>query len=284
MDRTPPVKIRRQLAEEVGFGCPVPGCGSPYLTWHHFDPPWAEREQHDQAGMVALCRDHHPEADAGAFSRDQLREFKRVGRDRTEALGAKFNWMRDELLAVVGGNFYLRTPIAVRLGDKPIIWFNRDALGRLLVNLRMPTTADEPRMLMLDNFWITEGSAEVEIVCPPSGRLVSARYPNGDQLKVEFFELDSVADLDSRYPLSDQLAQLPVTARERLGDLTETSPHAKAVDYNGVEFPLAVVEITMDVAGTDLRFGPTTTSVGGVHMTHTWIVGGNVGIQIGAVA
>lgn len=25
------------LRREVGFGCPV--CRSPFLTWHHFDPP-----------------------------------------------------------------------------------------------------------------------------------------------------------------------------------------------------------------------------------------------------
>ena len=150
MDRNPPGDVRRQLAREVRFGCPVSRCGSPYLTWHHFDPPWAVREHHDPAGMVALCRDHHPEADAGAFTIDQLREFKRVGRDRRRLLGARFNWRREELLAIVGGSFYYRTPIGVRVNDIPVVWFNRDDSGHVLVNLQMLTTSGEPRLLMLD--------------------------------------------------------------------------------------------------------------------------------------
>jgi hypothetical protein len=92
MDRNPPAGIRRQLAREVGFGCPVSRCGSPYLTWHHFDPPWAVRKHHDPAGMVALCRDHHPEADAGGFTVDQLREFKRSGRDSAWTLAVAPPW------------------------------------------------------------------------------------------------------------------------------------------------------------------------------------------------
>src|SRR4051794_11076039 len=101
MGREPPASVRRQLAREVGFGCPVPRCGSPYLTWHHFDPPWSVKQGHDPSGMIALCRDHHPEADAGTFTIEQLRQMKRVGRDRALLLGGKFNWMREDLLAIV---------------------------------------------------------------------------------------------------------------------------------------------------------------------------------------
>src|SRR5215211_7582447 len=76
VNRTPPIEVRRELRREVGFGCPVDGCGSPYLTWHHFDPPWKERQHHDVVGMVALCREHHDKADVGAFTRQQLRQLK----------------------------------------------------------------------------------------------------------------------------------------------------------------------------------------------------------------
>jgi len=30
--RTPPVEVRRRLRRKVGFGCPIPGSGSPYLV------------------------------------------------------------------------------------------------------------------------------------------------------------------------------------------------------------------------------------------------------------
>ena len=39
MNRTPPKKVIQTLRQEVGFGCPIPNCGNPYLEWHHFDPP-----------------------------------------------------------------------------------------------------------------------------------------------------------------------------------------------------------------------------------------------------
>jgi hypothetical protein len=282
MTRQPPAAVRHQLAEEVGFGCPVEGCGSPYLTWHHFDPPWAAKQHHDPAGMVALCRDHHPEADKGAFTTEQLRDFKRVGRDRSRALGARFNWMRESLLAVVGGNFYYETPIAIRVNDIPVVWFNRDESGRLLVNLQMLTTSGEPRMLMLDNFWMTEGSSEREIVCPPSGSMVSAKYPNGDQLKVEFRELANLEALDRRYPPG----QLPADVKKRLEEAGMpqyelSQSHAETVERFEIAFPIATVDITMEVAESDLSFGPKQTSIATNTITGSWIKGGAVGIQIG---
>lgn len=107
--------------------------------------------------------------------------------------------MRDKLLAVVGGNFYYETPVVLRVQHLPVVWFNRDLSGRLLVNLQMLSTSPQPRMVMIDNFWLSTGTDESEIVCPPSGRLISAKYPNGDQLKVEFRELAAVEELDRRY-------------------------------------------------------------------------------------
>ena len=55
MNRTPPKKVIQTLRQEVGFGCPVPNCGNPYLEWHHFDPPWSIENHHRPEGMIALC-------------------------------------------------------------------------------------------------------------------------------------------------------------------------------------------------------------------------------------
>ncbi len=173
MRREPPAAVRRQLAEEVGFGCPVEGCGSPYLTWHHFDPPWAEPAA-SRAGWDGRSVPR-PSSGGGCwgFHEGGAPALQGRGRDRSQVLGATFNWMRESLLAVVGGNLYYETPIALRMGDSPIVWFNRDPSGRLLVNLQMVTTSGEPRLVMLDNFWMAEGR-ESDIQCPPSGRLRSS--------------------------------------------------------------------------------------------------------------
>jgi hypothetical protein len=148
ISRTPPTSIRQELRREVGFGCPVPNpealCGNPYLYWHHFDPPFRERAHHDPAGMIALCAEHHAKADAGAYTAEQLQEFKRGAAENAGDVRGRFEWMRRDVLWVVGGNFYYETPTILACRGDPVVWINRDDEGYLLLNLRMlSTTTDE---------------------------------------------------------------------------------------------------------------------------------------------
>lgn len=105
MRRDPPEGVKRALREEAGFGCPVPGCREPFLTWHHFDPPWHEQHHHNSHGMIALCTKHHAMADGGVFSKQQLRKFKSSPQSVVE-VRAKFEWARPKQLVRLGG-FYL---------------------------------------------------------------------------------------------------------------------------------------------------------------------------------
>jgi hypothetical protein len=73
--RVPPADVRRALRLEVGFGCPVPRCRSPFLEYHHFDPEWHVEHHHRLEGLIPLCPTHH--AQAAAFTIDQLRQFKK---------------------------------------------------------------------------------------------------------------------------------------------------------------------------------------------------------------
>lgn len=224
------------LRAEVGFGCPVAGCGNPYLEWHHFDPPWHMQEHHNSAGMIALCGEHHKHADAGAFTTAQLRELKRDGEGRNEARQGRFNWLRNNLLAVVGGNFFYETPNILTLRDEPAIWLSRDESGYLMVNLRMLTTSGEPRLRLEENFWTLKGKP-TDFECPPSGRLIQATYPNGDEVRIEFFPLGDFDAARKRYP-------------------------SAAFEEWQVEFPITAVEVTMEVGGTDISFGPKHTTFG----------------------
>jgi hypothetical protein len=295
--REPPAEVRRELRREVGFGCPVEDCGSPYLTWHHFDPPWNERQHHDPCGMVALCRDHHPEADSGAFTPKQLREFKQARRDRTRPVGARINWMRQQLVAVIGGNFYVDVPVALKVQDMPVVWFGRDEQGNVLVNVQQLTTSGEPRMVMVENFWIKEGSAEHDIECPPSGRLVKATHPNGDRLRVEFRTHDSWDTFERRYPLPDLPKRPPLTfppnmppeSRELLrkhheewvNRPFELPPQREHAARAGVKLPVTTVEVEMSIAGTELKLGPRSTPLPGANViAGSWSADGQVGVQI----
>jgi hypothetical protein len=228
MNRTPPVAVRRLLRSEVGFGCPIPGCGNPYLRWHHFDPPWRVLEHHNPEGMIALCGEHHDKADSGAFTIEQLRSFKR----RSEAdVRGRFDWMRNDLLAVIGGSFFYKCPVPLTVRSRPCIWFSRDEGGLLLLNFDMAIFRDEPRLRLEDNFWILPPGA-LDLECPPSGRLIEARYANGDRLRVEFFEI-SAADAF--------LEIYPTVSRDRADSLS---------------FPITAVEIHLSVGGVPY-VGPT---------------------------
>jgi len=83
------------------------------------------------------------------MDRCHLRSMKTVPNDRPEVHG-RFEWMREDILAVVGGNFFYETPNILVFRGKPMIWFNRDEERRLLLNLRMLTTSGLPRTRLMD--------------------------------------------------------------------------------------------------------------------------------------
>lgn len=253
LTRTPPAAVLRELRREVGFGCPVSGCRSPYLTWHHFDPPWHVRQHHNPAGMVALCLEHHAKANTGSFTNEQLRALKQAPHD-PEFLAGEFDWRRRELLAVVGGNFYYQTPVIFAFRQQPVIWFNRDDEGYWLLNARMLTAQREPRLEIVDQFWAQVGTP-ADLECPPSGKLLHVRYANGDKIVVVFRESTQEA-LEQRYRLSASRWGLP--------------------------FPITTVEVAATVGGTPIKFGPRHTELPGrIVITKSFVKNAGIGISLG---
>lgn len=235
--------------------CPVPGCGSPYLSWHHFDPPWHAEQHHRPEGMIALCREHHDHADGGNFTNEQLHDLKRADR-ADDLLSATFPWMRDRFLTVVGGNFYLDTPVPVEFRGQSVVALDRDEGGTLQLQLSMLSQSREPRMLITENTWYALGKP-TDLACPPNGKTLRAEYDNGDMLGVSFVpDLDGPA-LAQRYDAPSLAGLVPA------GD------------------KLAAVEIEMRVGGSDLNFGPRSTQIGGGVMSGCIAVGCRVGLGIG---
>lgn len=252
MNRRPPREVRRILRKEVVFGCPVPGCGSPYLEWHHFDPPWHVTNHHNAEGMIALCREHHIQADNGAFTKEQLQSFKKNGRKNWAQTKGKFNWMRNDLLVVVGGNFYIKTPIIFEYKDQPIIWFERGRDNYLLLNTVLLTTTGQNRVCIRNNEWENTGGEE-DIECPPSGKKLKISYPNGDSVSVEFFELLSPEAFTSKY---------------------EVSPDPE------ISYPTTVVEMTYIVANSPISFSSSETKIGGITIKKCFMRAGRAAIAL----
>ncbi|EKE03473.1 MAG: hypothetical protein ACD_20C00199G0005 [uncultured bacterium] len=251
MNRTPPIEVRRFLRKEVNFGCPVDGCGNPYLEWHHFEPAWSVKNHHNPEGMIALCAEHHKKADAGAYTKDQLKSFK--NNIQVDVQG-KFDWLRNDLLVVVGGNFYYETPRVFEFKDKSIIWFNRDENGYLLLNLIMLSTSKEERAFIQDNFWMKRGNPS-DLESPPSGKILKIQYDNNDFFRVEYYELRNFEDIKKRFP--------------------DVSP-----EYWQVKFPITAVEIHYKVGNTDIEFNPRSTKIGGMFMTNCFLSHCGCGISL----
>jgi hypothetical protein len=258
MNRTPPIAVRRQLRKEVGFGCPIPGCGVPYLTWHHFDPEWRVEEHHKPAGMIALCLIHAGHADANAYENEYLRSLKQAGRAEAADVKGQLAWMRRDVLALVGGNWYYETPIILRVGSTAAIWFGRDEDGYLLLNLRMPTLSGAPRAEIEENFFTIGRDHVVDIECAARGRTIQIEYPNGDLFRHEYRDVQDEGDLRARY-----------------GDLVGPSVS------DDINFPITVVEVSERTRNSQLDFDPKHTAIATNMMVGCWSIRNRVGIHLG---
>jgi hypothetical protein len=171
MNRTPPVEVREVLRKEVHFGCPIEGCGSPYLHYHHFDPPWNEKEHHNPEGMIALCKHHHPEAGNRAWTKEQLREIKNNPFIKDE-LSGRFNWLRQNIL-VMAGAIFCNPQVILEFGNEKVVWMQKDDRGYFRLNMLVRDFEDRIVLEIVDNDWVVCNERMIDIVCPPSGKKLS---------------------------------------------------------------------------------------------------------------
>jgi hypothetical protein len=228
--------VKEILRREVGFGCPVKGCGNPYLEYHHFDPPVNVRSHNESQGMIALCAQHHKKADGGTYTIEQLHEFKS---DRTNAETVKGNldWLRRDLLAVVGGVFYYETPRIIVIDGYELVSLKRDREGYLRLSINMLSIDAEERLIIKDNSWENIGDP-IDLRCPPQGKELEVKYANGDFLYLKFVELNSSEEASKKYN------------------------NSMLSNNDSINFPITAVEVNMNIGGTNIQLTPDATTFG----------------------
>ncbi|MGO2512756.1 hypothetical protein [Marinomonas polaris] len=231
-----PFKVKEILRREVGFGCPVKGCGNPYLEYHHFDPLVNVRSHNEPQGMIALCAQHHKKADGGTYTIEQLHEFKS---DRTNAKTVKGNldWLRRDLLAVVGGVFYYETPRIIVIDGCELVSLKRDREGYLRLSINMLSIDAEERLIIKDNSWENIGNP-IDLRCPPQGKELEVKYANGDFLYLKFVELNSSEEASKKYN------------------------NSMLSNNDSINFPITAVEVNMNIGGTNIQLTPDATTFG----------------------
>lgn len=251
MNRKPGVDVIRTLRREVGFGCPVPQCGNPYLEWHHFDPPWKVENHHRPEGMIALCVQHHKNADNGAYTKEQLIDFKKNKVD-SERVRGNFEWRRNKLLVMVGGNFYYEVLRPLVIDNHNVISTSRDEDGYLMLSIKMLSKSKGERLVMSDNFWDNIGHP-TDFRCPPSGKEIEITYDNNDYLSIEFYEITSGVEFRERF---------------------NTAPP----DY--IEFPITISEINLKIPDADIILSPGGSNIATNVFKGNFFYGGLIGMSI----
>jgi hypothetical protein len=232
-----PPKVKEVLRTEVGFGCPVKGCGNPYLEYHHFDPPVSVRPHNEPQGMIALCAQHHKKADGGAYTIEQLHALK-SDKANAETVKGNLDWLRRDLLAVVGGVFYYETPRIIVIDGHELVSLKRDNEGYLRLSINMLSINAEERLIVEDNSWENIGNP-IDLRCPPQGKELEIKYANGDFLYLKFIELNSPDEASRKYN------------------------NSMLKNNDSIKFPITAVEVNMNIGGTNIQLSPESTTFGG---------------------
>jgi hypothetical protein len=176
----------------------VAGCASPYLTWHHFDPPH-RGQHHDAAGMIALCLQHHKEADSGAFTHDQLRDLKIDPFLKRAGAGpaGRFNWRREQFVLAAGGGLFIRCPVFLEMAGRPIVWLSADDAGNQLLNLDVWDADGVLAFAMRDNDWVVLSEPD-DLEAPPAAGSLIVRAPSKDLRVSVAFAASTAAQVEAR--------------------------------------------------------------------------------------
>ncbi len=202
MNRTPPREVLERLRREVNFGCPVRRCGIPYLTWHHFDPPWSIKEHHDPEGMIALCHMHQDLADGGRWTVDQLRSMKRNPFVTNNSISAYYDYLRKKVVCNIGNLAYDARDV-LQINRERVIGFEKDRDSYDRLNLLIRGSDGSVIMEMTNNFWTAFSPKLYDLSCSAQGKQLKLRSKDGHtRFEMRFDDLSAVA-FQSRFSSLD---------------------------------------------------------------------------------
>lgn len=157
MGRIPPAKVKRELRQEVNFGCAI--CGAPLIEYHHIIP-YSEIEHNDPDHMIALCPTHHQLSDDGAISKSELYDRKEDP-ELSDVVEYQFYFDPDSPVIPLGSNLveiaeFGRYTI-LQIENEPIISVNY-VDGRIEFDVNFYNDSDDLIAVITDNEWWADTS------------------------------------------------------------------------------------------------------------------------------
>ncbi|MEZ8844686.1 hypothetical protein AB6E06_23970 [Vibrio splendidus] len=122
------------------------------MEYHHFDPSVYVKPHNDPRGMIALCAQHHKKTDGHAYTNEQLHEFKK-NRVHLKSVKEDLEWLRRDMLSVVGGNLYYETLIPVQIDGHNLVAFNRYSNGFQRLRVNMLSLLSEEILIIDEKSW-----------------------------------------------------------------------------------------------------------------------------------
>ena len=195
LSRRPPADVLRQLREEVNYSCPI--CGSPFLSWHHFDPPYHTTQHHNPDGMIALCPLHHKMADSGMYSVDQLRILKHKQSDGGR-IAYRWPWDPENIAFFFGGNilFGARPVLSIRGNSVLRTYrgkFAQNDVSSVLFDLTLRTRGGQLIARMEKNLFEACTEDLKDFVFTPGANRFEIEHTSGTRLRLEYHRYDSTS-------------------------------------------------------------------------------------------
>jgi hypothetical protein len=240
--RDPGNQIKSLLRREVNYGCPVrhphgAGCGCPILTFHHFDPSWVGNYVHNPDGMIALCPEHHLQADGGLWSREQLKQFKK-NPFVDDVLRIQWPWQPETLIMKVGPSLVMGSGSPIRLDGLPAFRFYPhvvEGLGARTVLFDSDIRdANKQRWFRVSDGWFDlRLEKTTDVIFTPQTKTILAKHDDQTFVSLQFLRC-KVDDFKSWIPSFMTKKEIAISAQK-------TVETVGAIDSDGF-VPVVIME------------------------------------------
>jgi hypothetical protein len=243
-------------------------------VFHHFDPPWAGNYVHNPDGMIALCPEHHLQADGGSWTKAQLRDFKKHPYI-DDVLRIPWPWRPETLVMKVGRSLVVGSGSPIRLDGLPVMRFYPGTIPGLEARtiLFESDIRDEEKRRW---FRVTDGWFDLrlehttDVKFTPQTKTISAVHNDQTYVSLEFRKY-------SAQQFQNWAAEF-IDKKDMIAGLHETLRRRSAIDTDGF-VPVVIVEgrfrtrkISIHISGDIMHFQSFIPGLKEEFDWHSWIV------------
>lgn len=155
-----PEQIKRELRKEAFFGCVI--CGCPIIRYHHI-VPYSKVKNHNKENLVLLCPNDHARADCNEISIEKVTKAKihPFNKNIIHVGTGFFLKNYKNLKFKIGGCYYIRPHIILRIDGNPLLSIRADVDGSALLSALFYNKDNTLIAEIIDNEWNANLNSEI---------------------------------------------------------------------------------------------------------------------------